>query len=289
MSLHIAMRRRMPEISSSSEQPHFTSAAISAESIPVPQSFQCPITQDLMRDPVCTVDGQVYERAAIMEWFRRGHYTSPLTGMILPSLALVDEYPLRRAIEEYLASRPALVHRELDRLALEEAAAALEADLFSKRRILEERERDDDKRDQEVSILKEEVKAAQRDKDQKDEELSLLKEEVKVAQREKESFLEGLDVLNQRLSFLTAEMKAARRDQVHKDRELSRLSERAQSAQRMLEAKDAVIKDLTIKLRFEQVLLPVFPEPIADEALYEGNYGPEVLSFEGNYGPEVPC
>ena len=31
-------------------------------------SFYCPITQDIMTDPVLTVDGHSYERAAIEEW-----------------------------------------------------------------------------------------------------------------------------------------------------------------------------------------------------------------------------
>lgn len=34
-----------------------------------PLSFFCPITGELMRDPVCTVDGQCYERASIISWF----------------------------------------------------------------------------------------------------------------------------------------------------------------------------------------------------------------------------
>ena len=52
----------------------------------VPRAFCCAITQDLMRDPVVTVDGSVFERAALVEWFRRGHRTNPVTNLPLPSI-----------------------------------------------------------------------------------------------------------------------------------------------------------------------------------------------------------
>jgi hypothetical protein len=72
------------------------------------QSFQCPITGEIMDDPVITVaDGHCYERQAIEEWFRRGHRTSPLTGLPLSTLAVVPNISLRNAIEEHLAESAA--------------------------------------------------------------------------------------------------------------------------------------------------------------------------------------
>ncbi len=35
-----------------------------------PVELVCPITQTLMQDPVLTVQGNVYERAAITEWLQ---------------------------------------------------------------------------------------------------------------------------------------------------------------------------------------------------------------------------
>jgi len=70
-------------------------------SLPVLRSFVCPITQDLMADPVTTADGHVYERKAIEEWLQHRH-TSPVTGESLHSLELLPEPRLRRAIEEYM-------------------------------------------------------------------------------------------------------------------------------------------------------------------------------------------
>jgi hypothetical protein len=102
---------------------------VAQESVRVPQSFLCPITQEIMADPVMTVDGQVYERTAINEWLRRGNNTSPLTALVLPSLVLTPERPLKRAIEEYLVARPELERKELDIQSLQAAAHMLEQEL----------------------------------------------------------------------------------------------------------------------------------------------------------------
>lgn len=48
-----------------------------------------------------TADGHTYERYAIEEWFRRGHRTSPLTGLGLSSTTLVSNITLRNVIEEW--------------------------------------------------------------------------------------------------------------------------------------------------------------------------------------------
>jgi len=74
----------------------------------------------------------VYERGAIAEWFRRGRTTSPATNAVLPSLALVPEGPLKRAIDEYVSRRPELMRAEGERRSFEEAAETLQADLLRK-------------------------------------------------------------------------------------------------------------------------------------------------------------
>lgn len=46
-----------------------------------PDIFLCPISREVMRDPVVLVEtGQVYDRHSITEWFKMGHSTCPLTG-----------------------------------------------------------------------------------------------------------------------------------------------------------------------------------------------------------------
>eukprot|EP00967_Tisochrysis_lutea_P146224 scaffold275694_cov27-Tisochrysis_lutea.AAC.1 len=68
-----------------------------------PAEFVCPITRSLMKDPVSTIDGQVFERAAIERWFRR-HQTNPLTGKPVESTVLVPNLPLASLIAAYLAN-----------------------------------------------------------------------------------------------------------------------------------------------------------------------------------------
>jgi len=68
----------------------------------VPISFKCPLTGQVMRDPVATCDGQVFERVAIESWFRHGHRTSPMTGMELESFAVTPQPALRAAIEAFM-------------------------------------------------------------------------------------------------------------------------------------------------------------------------------------------
>ena len=57
----------------------------------------CPITLMPFVHPVRTVDGHVYERQAILEWFEgRGMTTSPATNLPLPSLELVGSYCIKQ-------------------------------------------------------------------------------------------------------------------------------------------------------------------------------------------------
>jgi len=68
------------------------------------QNFYCPITQDVMKDPVIGPDGVTYERTAIEAWFAAGHATSPLTRQPLTGQQLIPNLALRGAIEEALAA-----------------------------------------------------------------------------------------------------------------------------------------------------------------------------------------
>ncbi|ETO05636.1 hypothetical protein RFI_31760 [Reticulomyxa filosa] len=67
----------------------------------IPQEFMCPITREVMRNPVITVVGHSYEREAIEEWLLK-HNSDPLTGMQLSSKMLVPNHTLRKQIESYV-------------------------------------------------------------------------------------------------------------------------------------------------------------------------------------------
>jgi len=89
-----------------------------AVTIPIPEDFRCPITLEVFRDPVCTCDGQTYEREAIEEIFRRRRRDpitrgleparSPLTNLELRDIVLVPNIALKNGIQAFLAMRPDL-------------------------------------------------------------------------------------------------------------------------------------------------------------------------------------
>lgn len=67
----------------------------------IPPSFLCPISAELMTDPVMVVDsGMVYDRVSIEAWFV-SHNTDPMTNQALNSKTLVGVLTLKNAIVEY--------------------------------------------------------------------------------------------------------------------------------------------------------------------------------------------
>ncbi|KAH8048165.1 hypothetical protein JL720_15878 [Aureococcus anophagefferens] len=66
-----------------------------------PDEFACPISYELMQDPVIASDGHTYERSAIAAWFERRR-TSPITNEDLPNLDLVPAHALRSLIARWL-------------------------------------------------------------------------------------------------------------------------------------------------------------------------------------------
>ena len=65
-----------------------------------PDAFVCPITQELMDDPVMAFDGHTYERRAIESWLKRRH-TSPKTGEELTTAVLLPNHAIRGQIVEW--------------------------------------------------------------------------------------------------------------------------------------------------------------------------------------------
>jgi hypothetical protein len=63
-----------------------------------PPQFLCPITGEVMVDPVTTCDGHAFEREAIERWLLV-HDTSPMTGAKLEHKAVAPAIALRQLIE----------------------------------------------------------------------------------------------------------------------------------------------------------------------------------------------
>ncbi|KAL8088594.1 hypothetical protein AgCh_038394 [Apium graveolens] len=65
------------------------------------QSFYCPITREVMEDPVETSSGQTFERKAIEEWLASGSNLCPMTNSVLETPLLRPNKTLRQSIEEW--------------------------------------------------------------------------------------------------------------------------------------------------------------------------------------------
>eukprot|EP00041_Stephanoeca_diplocostata_P039392 m.1620390 g.1620390 ORF g.1620390 m.1620390 type:complete len:789 (+) comp25383_c0_seq37:330-2696(+) len=74
--------------------------SVHPHSLPQGHPFACPISLDIMTDPVTTADGQSYERSAIEHWLRNRD-TSPATGAPLPNKTVTPNVALRNSIQEW--------------------------------------------------------------------------------------------------------------------------------------------------------------------------------------------
>ncbi|XP_010242129.1 PREDICTED: U-box domain-containing protein 17 [Nelumbo nucifera] len=69
--------------------------------VTIPKDFCCPISLDLMRDPVIISTGQTYDRSSISRWMEEGHCTCPKTGQMLSHTRLVPNRALRNLISQW--------------------------------------------------------------------------------------------------------------------------------------------------------------------------------------------
>lgn len=64
----------------------------------IPDDFRCPISLELMKDPVIVSTGQTYERSCIQRWLDAGHKTCPKTQQTLLHTPLTPNYVLKSLI-----------------------------------------------------------------------------------------------------------------------------------------------------------------------------------------------
>lgn len=74
----------------------------------VPGHFLCPISLDMMRDPVTAPTGITYDRDSLEGWLERGHDTCPVTGRPLRLEELIPNHATRRTIQEWCVANRAL-------------------------------------------------------------------------------------------------------------------------------------------------------------------------------------
>ncbi|CAH9103597.1 unnamed protein product [Cuscuta epithymum] len=75
--------------------------------VPVPYHFRCPISLELMTDPVTVCSGQTYDRGSIQSWLATGNTTCPVTRSPLTDFTLIPNHTLRRLIQEWCVANKA--------------------------------------------------------------------------------------------------------------------------------------------------------------------------------------
>ncbi|XP_020979567.1 U-box domain-containing protein 18-like [Arachis ipaensis] len=76
------------------------SEELSCEKRP-PEDFRCPISLELMIDPVTTSTGQTYDRISIQKWLKAGNRVCPKSGERLTNTELVPNTSLKRLIQQF--------------------------------------------------------------------------------------------------------------------------------------------------------------------------------------------
>ncbi|KAL9402334.1 hypothetical protein Peur_006183 [Populus x canadensis] len=67
----------------------------------IPDEFRCPISLDLMKDPVIVASGHTYDRNSIAQWINSGHHTCPKSGKRLIHTALIPNYALKSLVHQW--------------------------------------------------------------------------------------------------------------------------------------------------------------------------------------------
>ncbi|KAJ0241155.1 U-box domain-containing protein 10 [Hirschfeldia incana] len=72
-----------------------------SENLTIPEDFLCPISLELMKDPVIVSTGQTYERSYIQRWIDCGNLRCPKTQQKLGNFTLTPNYVLRSLISQW--------------------------------------------------------------------------------------------------------------------------------------------------------------------------------------------
>jgi len=67
----------------------------------VPEHFLCPISSEIMRDPVVLASGQTYDRRFIQEWLSAGNRTCPQTQQVLSNTIITPNHLVRSMISQW--------------------------------------------------------------------------------------------------------------------------------------------------------------------------------------------
>ncbi|GLJ23694.1 hypothetical protein SUGI_0448820 [Cryptomeria japonica] len=74
------------------------------DAISIPYLFRCPISQQVMKEPVTICTGITYDRESIERWFEEGNLSCPSTMQVLETLDLTPNHTLKRLIQAWCSS-----------------------------------------------------------------------------------------------------------------------------------------------------------------------------------------
>ncbi|XP_040381024.1 U-box domain-containing protein 4-like isoform X2 [Oryza brachyantha] len=75
--------------------------AHSIDGVPIPADFCCPLSLELMSDPVIVASGQTYEHVFIRKWFDLGYNICPKTRQTLGHTKLIPNFTVKQLIENW--------------------------------------------------------------------------------------------------------------------------------------------------------------------------------------------
>lgn len=67
----------------------------------IPIHFKCPISLDLMKDPVTLSTGITYDRESIERWIEAGNFTCPVTNQVLRTTDQIPNHSIRKMIQDW--------------------------------------------------------------------------------------------------------------------------------------------------------------------------------------------
>ncbi|KAF8117405.1 hypothetical protein N665_0011s0121 [Sinapis alba] len=73
-----------------------------AKGVSIPPYFRCPLSTELMLDPVIVASGQTYDRTSIKKWLDNGLDVCPRTRQVLTHQELIPNYTVKAMIASWL-------------------------------------------------------------------------------------------------------------------------------------------------------------------------------------------
>lgn len=97
----------------------------SCSPVPIPADFCCPLSLELMTDPVIVASGQTYERAFIRKWIDLGLTVCPKTRQTLVHTNLIPNYTVKALIANWCESNHVKLPDPLKSMSLNQTALLL--------------------------------------------------------------------------------------------------------------------------------------------------------------------